>query len=151
MNETAMISSEKKIAGVTSRAASPRSFGAPCSRGRGRVLELLVAGLDHDDLGVDGGADGDGDAAEAHDRRRDAEEVHRDEGEQHGEREAQDRQQGAAQVQQEQQDDEGDDDALLDQGVLRVSIARSIRALAVVGRHDLDALRQAGAGRRAGP
>ena len=47
----------------------------------GRVLEALVAGLDHDDLGVDGGADGDGDAAEAHDRGRDAEPGHRDEGE----------------------------------------------------------------------
>jgi hypothetical protein len=58
---TAMMSSEKKIAGVTSLAASASSLW-PVGVGR-RVLELLVRRLDHDDLGVDGGADGDGDAA----------------------------------------------------------------------------------------
>jgi hypothetical protein len=72
-NDTAMISSEKKIAGVTSRAASPSSAALLAREVGGRVLELLVRGLDHHDLGVDGGADGDGDAAERHDRRRDAE------------------------------------------------------------------------------
>jgi hypothetical protein len=67
-NDTAMMRSEKKIAGVTSRAASARSFSRSSSgRSLGGVLELLVGGLHHDDLGVDGGADRDGDAAERHD------------------------------------------------------------------------------------
>ncbi len=50
----------------------------PVGAGAG-VLELLVAGLDHHDLRVDRRADGDGDAAQAHDRRRDVEQHHRDE------------------------------------------------------------------------
>ena len=41
------------------------------------VLELLVRGLDHDDLRVDRRADGDGDAAETHDGGWDVEQVHR--------------------------------------------------------------------------
>ena len=44
-----------------------------------RVFELLVASLDHHDLGIDGGADSNRDAAEAHDGRGDIEDVHRDE------------------------------------------------------------------------
>ena len=64
-NETVMMSSEKNSAGPTSLAASIRTSvrGLP----GGRALQMLVRVLDHDDRGVDHGADGDGDAAEAHD------------------------------------------------------------------------------------
>ena len=43
---------------------------------RRRALEMLVGVLDHDDRGVDHGADGDGDAAEAHDVGAQAQQVH---------------------------------------------------------------------------
>ena len=48
-------------------------------------------------------------------------------------------------MQQEQQDHEGDDDALLDQGVLQGRDGAVDQGRAVVGRHDLDARGQAGA------
>jgi hypothetical protein len=124
-----MIRSEKKIAGRD----LARGLGQQRSRSLlaevgGRVLELLVRRLHHHDLGVDGGADGDGDAAERHDGRRDAQEVHGDEGREHRERQRDDRQQRAAQVQQEHHDDERDDDHLLGQRVFSVSMARSMRS-----------------------
>ncbi len=65
---------------------------------RRSMLELLVTRLDHHDLGVDRGAHGDGDAAEAHDRRRDVQEVHRDERERHGDGQADDRKKRAAKM-----------------------------------------------------
>ena len=95
-NETAMISSEKKIAGVTSLRRLGEQLPARSRRQiLRRVLELLVRGLDHHDLGVDRGADRDRDPAERHDRRRDPEQHHRDEGEQHRERQRDDRQERA--------------------------------------------------------
>jgi hypothetical protein len=127
-NDTAMIRSEKKIAGVTSlRGLGQQPLALLGGEVGGRVLELLVRGLDHHDLGVDGGADRDGDAPEGHDRRGDPEEVHGDEGREHRERDRDDRQERAAQVEQEQDDHERDDDHLLVSAWRSVSIARSMR------------------------
>jgi len=82
---------------------------------RGRVLELLVSRFDHHDFRVDGRADSDGDASQAHDGRRDVEQVHRDEGQRDGHGQRQNGQEGAAHVEEEQQDDQADDDGLLDE------------------------------------
>ena len=41
-----------------------------------RALQVLVGVLDHDDRRIDHGADGDGDAAEAHDVRAQAQQMH---------------------------------------------------------------------------
>ena len=49
-------------------------------------FQMLVRVLDHDDGGIDHGADGDGDAAQAHDVGVDAERAHGDEGDQHADR-----------------------------------------------------------------
>ena len=73
-NDTVMISSEKNSAGPTSEAASTRISRRGLS-GR-RALQMLVRVLDHDDGRVDHRADGDGDAAQAHDVRADAEHLH---------------------------------------------------------------------------
>ena len=64
-NDTVMISRLKNSAGPTSAAASISTSTRGLS-GRG-ALQMLVGVLDHHDGGVDHRADGDGDAAEAHD------------------------------------------------------------------------------------
>ena len=69
--------------------------------------------------------------------------LHRREGHQDADRQHQDGDQRAAQMQQEHDADERDDDALLDQRALQ-RLDRPVDQLgAVVDRHDLDALRQA--------
>ncbi len=109
---------------------------------RGRVLELLVGGLDHHDLGVDGGPHGDGDAAERHDRRGHAEEVHRDERREHHEGQREDRQERAPQVQEEEHDHRGDDDHLLGERAAERVDGALDELRAVVHGHHLDALGQ---------
>ena len=136
-----MISSEKKIAGVTSlgRLDQQRWRSAP-----GRRARASCGGLDHHDLRVDGRADGDGDAAQAHDRRRDVEQHHRDERQRHADRERQDRQQRAAEVEQEQHDHEADDDRLLGEGVFQ-GVDRSLdEPRTVIGDGHLHARGEAG-------
>ena len=66
-----MTSSEKKMDGPTSCSARDDRVlrAARPAPPRPSSLELLVDVLDHDDGGVDHGADGDGDAAERHDVR----------------------------------------------------------------------------------
>ncbi len=64
-----------------------------------RTLQVLVRVLDHDDGRVDHSADGDGDAAQAHDVRREPQRVHEDVGDEDAERQRQDRNEGAAEVQ----------------------------------------------------
>src|SRR5881394_1051713 len=81
-NAAVMMSSEKKIGGPTSCAASISNF---CRE-------------------APGGADRDRDAAQAHDVRIDAEEVHGDEGEPDRDRQRQHRDQRAAQMEQEDED-----------------------------------------------
>ena len=70
------------------------------------VLDLLVGVLNHHDCGVHHRAHGDRDAAEAHQVRVDALEVHRDEGEAEPERERDDRDEGAPDVPEEERADE---------------------------------------------
>ena len=90
-----------------------------------RALEMLVRVLDHDDGRIDHGADGDGDAAEAHDVGAEAQQLHGGEGDQDADRQHEDRHQRAAHMQQEDDADQRDDDAFLDQRVLeRVDGAR---------------------------
>ncbi|CAM5201330.1 hypothetical protein BTHI11S_04872 [Bosea thiooxidans] len=81
-------------------------------------FQVLVGVLDHDDGGVDHRADGDGDAAEAHDVGAKPQRLHRREGHQDADRQHDDRHQGAAQMQKEHDADQRDDDALLDQRAL---------------------------------
>ena len=76
---------------------------------------MLVGVLDHDDRGVDHGADGDGDAAEAHDVGAQAQQIHAEIGDQYPDRQRDDGDQRAADMQEEHDADEGDDGALLDQ------------------------------------
>jgi hypothetical protein len=109
-----MISSEKNSAGPTSLQAAMIGLGAA------RVtllepLDVLVRVLDHDDRGIDHGADGDRHPAQAHDVGVHAERAHGDEGDQHADRQHHDRHQRAAHMHQEYQADQGDDDAFLDQ------------------------------------
>ena len=82
---------------------------------RGRPFQMLVGVLDHDDRGVDHRADGDGDAAEAHDVGAQAQQIHAEIGDQYPDRQRDDGDQRAADMQEEYDADEGDDDALLDQ------------------------------------
>ena len=135
------ISRLKNRAGPTSTAASMMT-----SRPRlalGSALQMLVRVLDHDDGGVDHGADRDRDAAEAHDVRADAEQLHDDHGDQHADRQHDDGDQGAPDVQQEHEADQGDDDALFDQRVLQVVDRPEDQLRPVIDRLDRDAFRQA--------
>ncbi len=107
-NETVMTSREKKSAGPTSLAASIMT----CARGSSgrQPLEVLVRVLDHDDRRVHHGADGDRDAAEAHDVGADARaRTCTMNGDQHADRQGEDGDQRAADVQQEDDADERDD------------------------------------------
>ena len=66
---------------------------------RGAAFEMLVRVLDHDDGGVDHGADRDGDAAQAHDVGAQPQRLHRRERDQDADGQHDDRDQGAAQMQ----------------------------------------------------
>ena len=82
MNATAITRSEKKTDGPTSMSASRRTWWkSPFRPSVVPDLELLVGVLDLDDGPVHEDADRDRDAGEGHDVRGDAEEPHRDEGE----------------------------------------------------------------------
>ena len=106
------------------------------------VVELVVGVLDLDDGPVDEHADRDRDAGERHDVHGEAEVVHRDEGEEHRDRDRDDRHDRARDVPEEDEDDERDDDHLDRQLVLeRVDRPRD-QVGAVVGRDDLDAAGQ---------
>src|SRR3990170_2773226 len=62
------------------------------------VLELLVRVLDHDDRGVHHGADGDGNAAQAHDVRAEPEIIHAEEGDEDSHGQGEDHDEGAREV-----------------------------------------------------
>jgi hypothetical protein len=107
------------------------------------TFQMLVRVLDHDDGGIDHGADRNGDAAEAHDVGAEAEQLHRAERHQHPDGQHQDRDQRAANVQQEYDADQGDDHAFLEQCMLERVDRRVDQVRAVVDRNDLDRFRQA--------
>ena len=113
-----MMSSEKNSEGPTSLAASMTT----CVRDRRSawrfgllVFGVFVGVLDHHDGGVHHRADGDGDAAQTHDVRGQADAPHGEQGHQDGQRQRQHRHQGAAEMEQEHDADQADDDALFDQ------------------------------------
>ncbi|MGY4504453.1 hypothetical protein ACVWYH_008410 [Bradyrhizobium sp. GM24.11] len=108
------------------------------------ALQVLVCVFDHDDCGVDHGADGDGDAAQAHDVGADSEQLHRSERHKDPDRQHQDRDQRAADMQQEDDADERDDEAFLEQRMLERVDGRVDEMRPVVDRHDLDGFGQAG-------
>ena len=110
---------------------------------RRRALKMLMGVLDHDDGGVDHGANRDGDAAETHDVGAEPDQLHADEGDEDADRQHQDGDERASQMQQEDHADQRHDDALLGQRVLQRVDRRLDQMRAVVDRHDLGALRQA--------
>jgi hypothetical protein len=107
MNDSVMMSSEKKSAGPTSAAESAitRQWFSPLSSSlRMRVfpmLEVFVRVLDHHDRRVDHRADRDRDAAQRHDVGVDTLVAHDDEGREDAERQRHDGDEGRAQVEQE--------------------------------------------------
>ena len=107
-----------------------------------RTLQVLVRVLDHDDGRVDHGADGDGDAAEAHDVGADAEHLHGDERHEDAHGEHQDGDQRAAHVQEEDDADQRDDHAFLKEGRLERGDGAVNELRAVVDRHHLGAFGQ---------
>ena len=105
---------------------------------------MLVRVLDHDDGGVDHGADGDGNAAEAHDVGAEAEHLHRQERHQNADGQHDDRHQGAADVQEEHDADQRHHQAFLEQRAAQGLDGAIDQLGAVVDRHHLDALGQGG-------
>ena len=145
-NASAAISSDVRIAGANApgRRDQPRRRRQPTRRRAAAVgLQPPVTGLQRDQLGVDGHAERDGDAAQAHDRRGDAEQPHRRERQQHDQRQRQHRHQRAAAVEQEHQHDQHDDrDLFGDRAQQRVLDApRQLRAVV----HHVPAARRAAA------
>ena len=115
-------------------AGSPR-FGA---------LQVLVRILDHHDRRIDHGADRNRDAAEAHDIGAQPQQLHRAERHQHANRQHQDRDQRAAEVQEEHDANECYDDTFLKQRMLERVDGGVDQVRAIVHRHDLHRFRQAG-------
>ena len=103
---------------------------------------MFVGVLDHDDGGVDHGADGDGDAAEAHDVGAEAEQFHRHERHQDADGQHDDGDQGAAHVQEEHDADQRDHEAFLEQRAAQGVDGAIDQLGAVVDRHHLHALGQ---------
>ncbi len=137
-----MTSRLKNRAGPTSLAASIRISTRGLSGGA--TFEMLVGVLDHHDRGIDHGADRDGDAAEAHDVGAEPDRLHRGEGHQDADRQHEDGDERAAQMQQEHDADERDDRCSLRSVCPSGFRSRaSIRPRAVIDRYDLGAFRQA--------
>ncbi len=104
---------------------------------------MLVDVLDHDDRRVDHRTDGDGDAAQRHDVRVDALQVHDDERHEDAHRQAEEDDRRRAQVEQEHGAHQRDDEELLDELALQRVDGALDQVRAVVGHDDLDAVRQA--------
>ena len=98
--------------------------------------------LDHDDRGVDHGANGNRDAAEAHDVRTEPEQLHGGEGHQDADRQHDDRHKRASHVQQEDDRDQRHDDAFLDQRRFEGLDRGFDQFRAIVDGHDLGARRE---------
>ena len=115
MNETAMTSSAKKLAGATSLTASITTCVVIALASlRFPHLQLLVGLLHHHDGRVHHGADGNGNSAQRHDVGSHSHHLHGNEGNQNRNRNGQDRNQGAGNVPEEDQNHQADDDDFLD-------------------------------------
>ena len=104
---------------------------------------MLVQVLDHDDGGVDHGADGDGDPAQRQDVGVDALPVHDAESRQNADRQADQDDQRGAQMEQEQGADDDHDREFLDQLAAEIPHRPQDQIGAVVSGNDLHAFRQA--------
>ena len=107
-------------------------------------LQLLVRLFDDDDRRVDELAHRDRDSAERHDVDGEPHPAERDERDQHRHRDRDQRDERARHVPQEQQHDEDDREDDLDERPADVVDRSPDEHRAIVDRHDLDALRQAG-------
>ena len=105
---------------------------------------MLHGVLDHDDRRVDHGADGDRDAAEAHDVGRQPERVHAGIRNEHAERQGDDGDERTSDVQQEHHAHERDDEAFLEQRVLQRLDRSQNEVGSVVDRQDFGTVGQAG-------
>ena len=139
-NDTVMISRLKNNAGTDLACSLDEDLQARLVGWR--ALEMLVGVLDHDDGAVDHGADRDGDSAQAHDVRPDPQHLHGAERHQDPDRQHDDRNQRAADVQQEDDADERDDDALFRERPLQRLDRVVDQVRTVVDRDDLDAFWQ---------
>ena len=120
MKLTVMTSSEKKSGRPTLFAAAMMTSTRSALVGIAPVLvaemlQRLVRVLHHDDGRIHHRADGDGDAAERHDVRGQAQPEHRQERKQDGDGQRDDRHQRGADVPEENDADQRDDDAFLDE------------------------------------
>ena len=104
---------------------------------------MLVGVLDHDDRRIHHGAEGDGDAAQAHNVGADADRMHRQHRQQHSDWQGQDSHEGAADMQQEHDAHQRDDQALLNQRALEIGDRSFDQFGPVIDRLDGDALGQA--------
>ena len=104
---------------------------------------MLVRILDHDNGAIDHGADGNGDAAEAHDVGAKAEPAHGGEGQEnaHGQHENGDKR--TADMQQENDADQRNNGAFFQERMLQGVDRRINQVRAVVDGHDVRPLRQA--------
>ena len=103
---------------------------------------MLVGILDHDDDGIDHGSDGDGNAAQRHDVGAEPLGIHHDEGDHHRDREDDNGNQGAPEMQQEEDANQGDYDAFLDE-LLFQGLHRAVdQRRPVVGDRVMDIRRE---------
>ena len=109
----------------------------------GQAFQVLVRVLDHDDGRVHHGPDGDGDATQAHQVGVHAQQAHGDEGDQHTHGQHQDSHEGRANVHQKDHADQGNDQALFQQGTLERIDGPVNQVGSVVHRLDADARREA--------
>jgi len=103
-------------------------------------LQLAVRVLDLDDGAVDEHADRDRDAGQRHDVRREAEEVERNEGQEHGHRDRDDRDDRRRHMPEEEQDHEAHDHELVPEHVHERIDGSPDQVGTVVGGDDLDSV-----------
>ena len=144
-NASRMIAMEKNTGRPTSRVDSST---APARRG-GRAIDVALLDVAErvfgdDDAGVDEDADGDRDARQAHDVRRDAGVVHAEERREHRQRQRQRHDQDRPEVHEENDVRQRDQHDLLDQRRPQRADGALDQLRAVVERHDRHARREAG-------
>ena len=108
------------------------------------LLELLVGIFHHDDGGVHHGADGDGNAGEAHDIGGDAQIIHADEGHENGDGQRDDDHQGAGQVKKKDQADHAHRDDQFDNLLFEGGHGSLNEIRTVIGGDDLYPFGKAG-------
>ncbi|SAD68379.1 Uncharacterised protein [Enterobacter cloacae] len=108
------------------------------------LFQPLMRVFNHHDGGIDHRANGDGDTAQGHNIGVQPLEVHDDKGDAQAKRQRDNRHQRGADVPEEQRADDGHHDKLFEQLAAQVINGPVDKLAAVVGGHNLNALRQAG-------